>query len=291
MNNRPRGLGILRTWVMSALMSGLRGYTRYAPFKRGRGAFLWPIWMLTRLGWAPPSISVGYGVVMEFETSLIGWTCFEQGGWEPAQTALIERSIKSGGVVLNVGANTGYYALIAASLVGPEGRVHAFEIQPRIIEILRRNVLANGYSEIINVVECGCYSSEGEATFECPGDPGSARLEFGGSGVRVALTTIDIYAAANKISRIDSILVDAEGADLEVLKGASQVLRRFKPIVIAEAHLLEAFGGSENQMIAFMESFGYSTRVLQGDFSRDLVFSPNRSVVPTQDAHSSSMLQ
>ena len=267
--------GMLREQSVAALFLGLRLYTKHMPFKRGRGAFIRLIEALKRRNWNPPLMSIGNGLVMEFEPSLIGWTCFETGAWEPEQTAAVSQFFRPGGIVLNVSANTGYYALIAAALTAPLGHVHAFEIQSRIIDILRRNVSRNGLERAITIVPNGCFSSEKEATIDCPSDPGSARVVFGSAGEPVKLITIDSYASINALSKVDVVLIDAEGADFEILKGAHTVLRRFRPVVMAEAHHLEAFGGTERQMIEFMSQLGYSVSTIQGEFSRDLLFLPS----------------
>jgi hypothetical protein len=121
-------------------------------------------------------------------------------------------------------------------------------------------------------VEAGCFSPEGEAFIEPHGDPGSARVSFANAGARVPLITLDRYAETANPNRIDIILIDAEGADFEILKGASTLLSRSHPKVIAEVHHLEAFGGSEEALREYMAQFGYVVRSLQGEFSRDLLF-------------------
>ncbi|HEX7153847.1 MAG TPA: FkbM family methyltransferase [Thermoanaerobaculia bacterium] len=263
----------MRKLITGALFTLLRLYTRYVPFHRGRGAMIRPLEWLKRRGWEAPVTPLGGGLVMELEPSLLGWTVFEEGVWEEAQTRIVRELLRPGDVVLNVGANTGYYTLIAAAAVGPHGAVHAFEIQPAMTAILRRNIARNRLTNI-TVVESGCFSREGEAFIHKPGDPGSARIAFAGEGVRVPLTTIDRYAAA--LPRVDVILIDTEGADLDVLKGATGVLERCHPAVLAEAHHLEAFGGSEAELRALMLRFGYTVRELTSRFSRDLLFLPPR---------------
>lgn len=176
--------------------------------------------------------------------------------------------------MLNVGANTGYYALLAAAAVGPGGSVHAFEIQPAMIEILAGNVARNGLQNIVRIVEAGCFSAPGEAVIELHGDPGSARISFAGTGLRVPLITIDQYVREVALARVDLVVIDTEGADFEILKGAAGVLDRFHPVVMAEAHHLAAFGGSEEEMVEFMSRFGYSARPMLNEFSRDLLFLP-----------------
>lgn len=266
----------VRRWTINALFQGLRWYTRRSPFHRGRGAFIRPIEMLKSRGWPPPLLEIGCGMTMEFEPSLLGWTLFERGEWEPAQTALILDLLSRDAVVLNIGANTGYYALLAAAAVGPEGSVHAFEIQPAMIEILARNVARNGRERVVRIVEKGCFSAPGEAMIEEVGDPGSARIRFAGAGLRVPLITVDQYVRAAALDRVDLLIIDTEGADFEILKGATGVLERFHPAVMAETHHLVEFGGSEEELIEFMSQFGYSSRPVLNEFSRDLLFLPVR---------------
>ncbi len=102
-----------RTRLMRVCVEALRVYTHRVPFKRGRGIFIRLIELLKRRGWPAPAFDIGEGLVMEFEPSLIGWTLFESGEWEPLQTSVFLPLVQAGGVVVNVGANTGYYALLA----------------------------------------------------------------------------------------------------------------------------------------------------------------------------------
>ncbi|MGA8806719.1 MAG: FkbM family methyltransferase [Thermoanaerobaculia bacterium] len=261
-----------RIRIMRACGLALRFYTHHSPFKRGRGAFIRVIEFLKRRGWPPPLIEIGEGLVMEFEPSLLGWTLFETGEWEPRQTSEFLSLIRSGDVVVDIGANTGYYALLAAAKIGRQGRVHAFEIQPAMIDVLRRNIVRNELGEIVTVVEAGCFSKAGPAVIEPHGDPGSARIGFAAAGIHVPLVTLDEYVASAALDRVDVLLIDTEGADFEILKGASQVLAAHHPSVITEVHHLEAFGGSEGELRTFMAQFGYTARELQGEFSRDLLF-------------------
>lgn len=258
---------------MTFLLAALRLYTRFSPFKRGRGVFIRLIELGKRIGLSAPSVEIGADLVMEFEPSLLGWTVFERGVWEPEQTRLIANMMRPGGVVVDVGANTGYYALLTSQAVGPTGQVYAFEMQPPMIAILRRNIGQNGLQNV-TVIEAACWSTSGEAAIELHGDPGSARLNLDSDGATVQLTTVDAFSETAGLSRLDFILIDAEGADFEVLKGACYVLERFRPIVLAETHHLAAFGGSEEAMRAYMERFGYAAKIVVSEFSRDVLFLP-----------------
>jgi len=77
-------------------------------------------------------------------TSLLKWGFFEK-----YETKLFKKSIKRGMVVLDIGANIGYYTLLAARLVGDEGKVFAFEPDPYNYSLLRKNIEANRYNNVI----------------------------------------------------------------------------------------------------------------------------------------------
>jgi len=67
------------------------------------------------------------------------------GIWEPLETNLIKNKIKEGDIVLNIGANIGYYTLLIARLVGSNGKVFAFEPDLNNFKILKKNIEINNY--------------------------------------------------------------------------------------------------------------------------------------------------
>ena len=76
-----------------------------------------------------------------------------QGCWEPDVTRFFLRIVKPGMRVVEVGANVGYYTLLACSLVGPTGRVTAFEANPAAVTLTRRSLLVNGFRDRATIVE------------------------------------------------------------------------------------------------------------------------------------------
>ena len=264
--------------VMNSCAAALRFYTHAVPFSRGRGVFIRTIDFLKARGWPAPPTHIGMGLSMEFEPSFVGWKIFERGEWEPAQTSLFLALVEAGMTVVNVGAYTGYYTLLAARKVGPTGHVYAFEMQPAICAMLRRNIVMNQLSPRVTVVEAACFSSSGEATIESGDDPAQARLALRANGANAVthMLSLDDFAASVGLRKVDVILIDAEGADFEILKGAANILARHAPSVIAEVNYLEAFGGSEAELKLFMEQFGYDCIALREEFSRNVHFVPQR---------------
>ncbi len=74
---------------------------------------------------------------------------YDIGGYENVETQLFESHIKEGDVVLDLGANIGYFTLIAAKLVGVNGKVYAFEPDPTNFSFLKRNVEINNYKNVV----------------------------------------------------------------------------------------------------------------------------------------------
>ena len=165
-----------------------------------------------------------------------------EGFWEYWITDFVWRNVKPGQVALDLGANHGYYTLLLADLVGPAGKVHAFEPNPRVAELLRRNIALNGFWRTA------------EAREEAVGDGAGAR---GGGGVPVlypknahllprgrdapagldparflvhdvALTALDDAVPG----RADFVKVDVEGAEEAVWRGMQRLVARSPGIAV-----------------------------------------------------------
>src|SRR5262249_22532414 len=139
-----------------------RLYLRHIPTKRGRGFFERALRRGLARGWQPPVVRTRYGFAMEFEPSLVGRCLLVNGSWEQEQTEVLLGWMHPGDVVLNVGANSGYYALLAAKQVGPPGRVYAFDIQREMCTLVQRNARLNGFHNLTTVNK-GCWSGQGKA--------------------------------------------------------------------------------------------------------------------------------
>jgi hypothetical protein len=68
--------------------------------------------------------------------------------WEPEATKWFQDTLRPGQVFVDVGANVGYFSLLARALTGESGRVIAVEAHPRLVELLRRNMIVNGYRDV-----------------------------------------------------------------------------------------------------------------------------------------------
>ena len=155
------------------------------------------------------------------------------------QRVLVER-LRAGMVFYDLGANIGFFSLLAARIVGPTGQVFSFEPDPETTVRLQRNVDQNNLQNV-TVVPKGVWSTSGKRTFMAAGgsspDHGTGKFvddtgEEGGAFLDcVALDDFIRDAPAPH-----AIKCDVEGAEEEVLRGAERVLRTHLPWVLCELH-------------------------------------------------------
>lgn len=138
----------------------------------------------------------------------------------------LKRELKAGDSVYDVGANAGFFTLIAARLVGPAGRIVAFDPAPENCESIREQVELNGFAPYCTAVQKAVGGSAGKATFSFAAS-GSPMGHLGGAGagersVEVEVTTLDDAVAAYGAPTF--IKLDVEGAEGDVLAGARRLL-------------------------------------------------------------------
>lgn len=154
---------------------------------------------------------------------------------EPHVRRVIVARLPKGGTFVDAGANIGFYSVLAARLVGPEGRVVAFEMMPDTATILRRHAQLNAPDRIL-VVENALSDRNGEmvtASVE-PGKHGQASIvsSAGAKGrIAVEVATVTLDSALADVERIDVLKMDLEGAEYLALLGAERVLARTGCIV------------------------------------------------------------
>jgi FkbM family methyltransferase len=146
--------------------------------------------------------------------------------------------IKAGMVVFDVGANIGIYTLTASRLLGPRGRVHAFEPAKWAFRQLERNVGLNSCSNVV-LNSIGLSDVSGTVTFNiCEDDAYNSLAAQPMMPVlkseKITVSTIDDYVQRNGLLGVHVIKIDAEGADYLILKGARNTLERFSPILFFE---------------------------------------------------------
>jgi len=182
---------------------------------------------------------------------------------EDAAIHAIQQYLQPGQVFVDIGANFGLHTLHAAKQVGEQGFVFAFEPVPDNLKLLQRNVALNDICHQVLIVPSAVSNCvDSTLSFHIPQDevPVTASLQAMEKTrcVQVANVRLDDYwRMVNQ--PVHLIKIDVEGAELEVLQGAQQLLRQWKPHLLIEVHgfALPAFGSSVKDLQAFLSGLGY----------------------------------
>jgi FkbM family methyltransferase len=158
------------------------------------------------------------------------------GTYEVVRLREFADALKNGDVVYDVGANAGIYSLYGSFKVGNSGWVYAFEPLERNLRYLRQHVALNNLQNC-TVLESAVCNTEGTLAFSAAGwEPSMARLSPRGEIV-VPSTTLDICIYGEKRLRPPNVLkIDVEGAEFEVLLGATRSITEFHPTIFLELH-------------------------------------------------------
>ena len=185
------------------------------------------------------------------------------GEYEPAITNIIKKLVKSGDICFDIGGNIGWFTTLFQSLVGETGKVHSFEPVPPTFEILQENVGANLNSNAVVLNNFALGEEEGEVNlhiFDHLPDGHASMADFGESNFTVypsKIYTVNSYLAKNEIKDVKFVKVDIEGAELSMLKGATDFFKQETPPLFEIEMALDTtkgFGYLPDDIIRFMKS-------------------------------------
>jgi FkbM family methyltransferase len=189
-------------------------------------------------------------------------------GWleTSVQEALV-RHLGAGGVMYDVGANLGFFSLLGARLVGPEGHVYALEPAPENVQALRRHIALNRV-ENLSALEQAAAAESGRGRLQLVDDRSWSKLEgYGEHPGTERVAEVELVAIDDLDLRPPTVVkIDVEGAELAVLEGMRATLERHQPAVICEVH------GTHEGFAKFMDQHGYRVVNLEGvlPIERDL---------------------
>jgi FkbM family methyltransferase len=186
------------------------------------------------------------------------------GRYEPSTTLIFQETLQSGMVVIDIGAHVGYYTLLAAKLVGPTGKVYAFEPAPGNHDTLLKNIELNNYSNI-TATKMALSDQKGNATIYLSGlDTGRHSLYQHGLPERgstsVETTTLDYFLESEGWPHVDVIKVDVEGAEVAVLDGMARLLDRspeLKLFIEFNPALLKSAGVTPTSFLGKVRAMGF----------------------------------
>ncbi len=188
----------------------------------------------------------------------------QAGEYEPHLTAVFERFCRPGMTVVDVGANVGYYSMLASALVGSEGRVIAIEPSSENCRLLLSTMRLKGRTNV-TVLPVACDAQTGWAYYS---------THIGSNGGLV--DDEDLLANPGTVVptfRLDDLVdepvgllkIDVEGAEARVVAGARKLIERYRPVVtteLSEAMLEQVSGSTPAEYLNYFHGLGYSLAVI-----------------------------
>jgi FkbM family methyltransferase len=182
------------------------------------------------------------------------------GTYERDRQRRLTEVLKSGTCFLDIGANVGFYSLLASRLVGASGQVHSFEPFPRNVAFLKRHVDLNRQA---NVTVNSVALSDGPdrvMSFATSANPSSGHLAGdtnAADSISVSVTSLDSLWNQSAFSAPSVIKIDVEGAELSVLQGGRQMLAACRPIILLAGHGTAI----QEQCCRFLRESGYRIEI------------------------------
>jgi FkbM family methyltransferase len=198
---------------------------------------------------------------------VVGRELLVSGAYEPHVTSHLRACLPTGGVFVDVGANVGYYTLLAARLMGPTGRVIAFEPNPDSLKVLLLNTLSagdairvypfaasdrEGFLSLMRIVSITSTKRVAEAELRYPSDVSLAYA-------------VRLDAILQDEARVDVLKCDVDGHDYLAIRGGLGMLARTLPVVFTEFNpgTLFSFSGVEPlEYLRLFTGLGYQIAVL-----------------------------
>lgn len=189
------------------------------------------------------------------------------GAYEPIESYIFCKLLRPGMTVVDAGANVGQYTLLASTILGPTGSVHAFEPVPenfrRLSECVHLNDLAN-----VSLNRVALWHEATTLRFDLPADEPNNAGSYcvvaeasRGKLIEAQALRLDDYVASAKIDKIDLIKMDIEGSEPFALQGARATLERDRPIILMEINRasLAGTGNSPEALADQLRPLGYRT--------------------------------
>jgi FkbM family methyltransferase len=181
---------------------------------------------------------------------------------EPLETELLSRVIEEEMVVIDIGANIGYYVLMESSLVGPGGQVIAIEPSSENIESLNANLILNDIHNV-TVIPAAVSDSDGKGNLYLSRSSNWQSLRkppywHPALGVReVSTWRIDTLVEKLKVP-VNIVRMDIEGGEVAAFEGMAQTLERYKPRIAVEMHTSLVGRQSIVDVLKKLKTFGYN---------------------------------
>lgn len=190
------------------------------------------------------AVTLGRGVSRQIGGQAIRfpakWSRYYEAEYEPETFRFFRENVNTGDTVLDIGGHIGLFAVTAAKLVGPTGKVFTFEPTPFTRSVLQEVVNLNGCSEIVEVRGEAVSSKRGETVFFDTGEDISnanslVKSELSRKEIPITLISVDEFVRERGLN-VDCLKIDVEGAELDVLIGAKETFTDQRPVARLGLH-------------------------------------------------------
>ncbi|MGH9016416.1 MAG: FkbM family methyltransferase [Acidimicrobiales bacterium] len=223
-------------------------------------------------------VATRFGAKMLLDTTdamVTPWLVLD-GLWESHVTGWLQETLRPGQVVVDVGANVGYFTVLAAMLVGPQGAVVAVEAHPRLAELLRRNVIINGLHGSVTVWPRAAWSRATElklhlrqhfASNSSVGSVGAEALSrLGDTEEIVEVAAVALDDLLEGVGPVDVLKVDVEGAEVQVFTGLARTLAASRDVTVMfewSPQQVRDVGDEPAALIELLRGHGFRFRLLE----------------------------
>ena len=191
--------------------------------------------------------------------------------YEPKFWKMVMNDVHKGDVIADIGAYIGFYAVAFAKRTGRAGKVVAFEPDPSNFSALRENISLNKVETRIELVNLAVADKKGQIKFSAEGNSISSvapdNKPNAGKQIKVETVALDEYFENRKV---DIIKIDVEGYELQVLRGAKNILQRRDSApraVFIEVHpyAWDNFGSTDKEIVSLLTEAGYKIIDVDGN--------------------------
>jgi FkbM family methyltransferase len=185
-----------------------------------------------------------------------------EGGWEPFETQVVAKAVNRGDVVLDLGANIGYYTLLFSRLVGEGGKVFAFEPDPDNWALLEKNVAANRCRNVTLVRKAVSDRTGKTRLYLARDNKGDHRIYNSGDGrhsIEIEAIRLDEYFQGYQ-GAINLVKMDIQGSEIGALRGMGQLLEKHRDLMILSEFWpvgLRRFGTDPRLFLTALREWGF----------------------------------
>ena len=253
----------------------VRAGVRYAPLPAIRSG-LWHRWVEPEIAWRDHAFvsHTAAGRLAGNTRDILQQYLYYFGVWEPEVTAFLQRRLMPGDSFVDVGANIGYFSLLAAKSIGPTGRVIAIEASPSVYEHLVGNVHRNAARQV-TTLNVAAASEAGRVKLYCGQDCNCGATSIVPEGNETAVAEVEAAALSTLIdertwNKTRLVKIDIEGAEAGVVRGFNGLIEKGRTDLefLIEVHpiQLQQLGNSVDEVLAPFRAAGYHAYTIGNDY-------------------------